>query len=57
MRNVHWNTQGRGGVWEVTGELGRHPRPAHRVPYGKGWILFVNPSSKGEWDQLLTAKK
>ena len=46
-----------GEVAEVNGELGQKPEIVNRDPYGKGWMLVVKPSSKGEWDQLLTAQQ
>ncbi len=44
-----------GEVVEVNGELAQKPEIVNQDPYGKGWMLVVKPSSKGEWDQLLTA--
>jgi len=44
-----------GEVVEVNGELPQKPETVNQDPYGKGWMLVVTPSSKGEWDQLLTA--
>ena len=44
-----------GEVVEVNGELGQKPETVNQDPYGKGWMLVVKPSSKAEWDQLLTA--
>jgi glycine cleavage system H protein len=46
-----------GEVVEVNGELGQKPETVNQDPYGKGWMLIVKPSSKGEWDQLLTAQQ
>ena len=46
-----------GEVVEVNGELGQKPETVNQDPYGKGWMLVVKPSSKGEWDQLLTAQQ
>ena len=46
-----------GEVAEVNGELGQKPEIVNQDPYGKGWMLVVKPSSKGEWDQLLTAQQ
>jgi len=46
-----------GEVVEVNGELGQKPEIVNQDPYGKGWMLVVKPSSKGEWDQLLTAQQ
>ena len=46
-----------GEVAEVNSELGQKPEIVNQDPYGKGWMLVVKPSSKGEWDQLLTAQQ
>jgi glycine cleavage system H protein len=46
-----------GEVVEVNGELGQKPETVNQDPHGKGWMLVVKPSSKGEWDQLLTAQQ
>jgi glycine cleavage system H protein len=46
-----------GEVVEVNGELAQKPEIVNQDPYGKGWMLVVKPSSKGEWDQLLTAEQ
>jgi len=46
-----------GEVVEVNGELGQKPETVNQDPYGRGWMLVVKPSSKGEWDQLLTAQQ
>ena len=46
-----------GEVVEVNGELGQKPEIVNQDPYGKGWMLVVKPSNKGEWDQLLTAQQ
>jgi glycine cleavage system H protein len=46
-----------GEVVEVNAELAQKPEIVNQDPYGKGWMLVVKPSSKGEWDQLLTAEQ
>ena len=46
-----------GEVVEVNGELAQKPEIVNQDPYGKGWMLVVKPSSKGEWDLLLTAQQ
>jgi glycine cleavage system H protein len=46
-----------GEIVEVNGELGQKPETVNQDPYGKGWMLVVKPSSKTEWDQLLTAQQ
>ena len=44
-----------GEVVEVNAELGQKPETVNADPYGKGWMIVVKPSTKAEWDQLLTA--
>ena len=44
-----------GEVVEVNGELTQTPETVNQDPYGKGWMIVIAPSNKGEWDQLLTA--
>ena len=46
-----------GEVVEVNGELAQKPETVNQDPYGKGWMLLVKPSNKGDWDQLLTAQQ
>jgi glycine cleavage system H protein len=46
-----------GEVAEVNGALSQKPETVNQDPYGAGWMLVVTPSSKGEWDQLLTAQQ
>jgi glycine cleavage system H protein len=46
-----------GEVAEVNGELAQKPETVNQDPYGKGWMLVVKPSSKGEWNELLTAQQ
>jgi glycine cleavage system H protein len=46
-----------GEVAEVNGELGQKPETVNQDPYGKGWMLVVKPSNKGEWNELLTAQQ
>ena len=46
-----------GEVAEVNAELGQKPETVNQDPYGKGWMLVVKPSNKGEWDQLLAAQQ
>ena len=46
-----------GEVAEVNGELAQKPETVNQDPYGKGWMLVVKPSSKSEWDQLMTAQQ
>jgi glycine cleavage system H protein len=46
-----------GDVVEINRELAQKPETVNQDPYGKGWMLVVKPSNKGEWDQLLTAQQ
>ena len=46
-----------GEVVEVNGELPNKPETVNQDPYGKGWMIVVKPSSKADWDQLLTAQQ
>jgi glycine cleavage system H protein len=46
-----------GEIVEVNGELPNKPETVNQDPYGKGWMIALAPSNKGEWDQLLTAKQ
>jgi len=44
-----------GEVVEANSELPNKPETVNQDPYGRGWMIVIAPSSKGEWDQLLTA--
>jgi glycine cleavage system H protein len=44
-----------GEIVEVNADLPNEPETVNQDPYGKGWMIAIAPSSKGEWDQLLTA--
>jgi glycine cleavage system H protein len=46
-----------GEVVEINAELSQKPETVNQDPYGRGWMIVVKPSSKGEWDQLLTAQQ
>ena len=46
-----------GEVVEINGELSQKPETVNQDPYGRGWMLLVKPSNKGEWDLLLTAQQ
>jgi glycine cleavage system H protein len=46
-----------GDVVEINGALSQKPETVNQDPYGRGWMIVVKPSSKGEWDQLLTAQQ
>jgi glycine cleavage system H protein len=44
-----------GEVVEVNANLTQKPETVNQDPYGEGWMLVVQPTDAGEWDQLLTA--
>src|SRR5262249_20722062 len=44
-----------GEVVEVNAELTQKPETVNQDPYGRGWMLVVQPANPSEWDQLLTA--
>ena len=44
-----------GEVVEVNADLTQKPETVNQEPYGRGWMLIVQPADAGEWDQLLTA--
>ena len=44
-----------GEVVEANGELPNKPETVNQDPYGRGWMIVIAPSSKGEWEALLTA--
>jgi glycine cleavage system H protein len=46
-----------GEVVEINAELSQKPETVNQDPYGRGWMIVVKPSNKGEWDQLLTAQQ
>ena len=46
-----------GDVVEVNGELSDSPELVNQDPYGRGWMIVIAPSNRGEWDQLLTAEQ
>src|SRR3989475_8424846 len=46
-----------GEIVEVNGALPNKPETVNQDPYGKGWMIVVKPSSKADWDQLLTAQQ
>jgi glycine cleavage system H protein len=46
-----------GEVVETNAELTQKPEVVNQDPYGRGWMLVIAPSSRGEWDQLLTAQQ
>jgi len=44
-----------GEVAEVNGELPNAPDTVNQDPYGRGWMIVINPASAAEWDHLLDA--
>ena len=44
-----------GEVVEVNPALDRNPELINSDPYGKGWLVSIRPSDRGEIDQLLDA--
>jgi glycine cleavage system H protein len=45
-----------GEVVEANEELADHPEWINQDPYGKGWMLRVRPSDRGELENLMTAE-
>lgn len=46
-----------GEVLEVNEELGDHPEFVNEDPYGKGWMMKMEPSDTSELETLLTAEE
>jgi|SRR5262245_13406629 len=47
-----------GEVVEINTGLAKTPELVNQDPYGKGWMLVVQPANVGaEWDQLLSAQQ
>ena len=46
-----------GEVVAVNGDLPKSPELVNQDPYGRGWMIVVAPSNKGEWEALLTARQ
>ena len=46
-----------GEVVEVNPELASKPEIVNQDPYGKGWMLVVQPADPGEWDGILTSQQ
>ena len=44
-----------GTVTEVNTALPNEPQVVNQDPYGKGWMLVIQPSNADEWNELLTA--
>lgn len=46
-----------GEVLEVNEELSDHPEFVNEDPYGRGWMIKIEPSDISELDSLLTAEQ
>ncbi|MFQ6001171.1 MAG: glycine cleavage system protein GcvH [Anaerolineae bacterium] len=46
-----------GEVLEVNEELSDHPEFVNEDPYGRGWMIKIEPSDTSELDSLLTAEQ
>ena len=46
-----------GEVMEANAELAQKPETVNADPYGKGWMLVIQPSAAKEWNDLLTAQQ
>ena len=46
-----------GTVSEVNGELANAPEVVNQDPYGRGWMILVDPSDPAERAALLTAQQ
>ena len=46
-----------GEVVEVDAELAEHPEFVNQDPYGKGWMIKVEPSDEAELDQLMSVEE
>ena len=46
-----------GQVLEVNEELSDHPEFVNEDPYGKGWMIRIEPSESSEPDNLLSAEE
>ena len=44
-----------GEIVEVNVALPNAPQSVNEDPYGKGWMILVEPSKADEWNTLLTA--
>ncbi len=44
-----------GEIVEVNADLPKQPELVNQDPYGRGWMIVIQPASAGEYDQLLTA--
>ncbi|HXH83030.1 MAG TPA: glycine cleavage system protein GcvH [Candidatus Tectomicrobia bacterium] len=46
-----------GEVVETNAELAKKPETINQDPYGKGWMLVVEPADPADWDALLTSQQ
>jgi len=46
-----------GEVVEVNEELAEHPEFVNEDPYGKGWMIKIEPSDSSELEDLMTAEE
>ena len=44
-----------GEIAEINTALPNAPQSVNEDPYGRGWMILLEPSTADEWDQLLTA--
>ena len=44
-----------GEIVEVNTSLPNAPQSVNEDPYGKGWMIVIDPSKSDEWNELLTA--
>jgi len=43
-----------GEIVEVNTALPNAPQSVNEDPYGKGWMIVIDPSKSDEWNELLT---
>jgi glycine cleavage system H protein len=44
-----------GEIVEVNTSLPDAPQSVNEDPYGKGWMIVIDPSKSDEWNEMLTA--
>lgn len=44
-----------GEIVEVNAALPNAPQSVNEDPYGKGWMILIEPAKADEWNELLTA--
>jgi glycine cleavage system H protein len=44
-----------GEVVEVNAALSNAPQTVNEDPYGKGWMIVIEPATADEWKELLTS--